>query len=153
MTRDIAERLKYRKPCCIHGKMFPALQGFQFKMSGSDASSAVFLTDTFKVVQKKVRKFAFSGGGETSEMQREHGANLEVDIAYNWLKFFMEDDEKYAEIGEKYSKGEMMTGEVKDILIDILGAVIKKHQEARKGVTNEIVMEWMAVRPIKTTRD
>lgn len=65
----------------------------------------------------------------------------------------MEDDEKYAEIGEKYSKGEMMTGEVKDILIDILGAVIKKHQEARKGVTNEIVMEWMAVRPIKTTRD
>jgi hypothetical protein len=47
----------------------------------------------------------------------------------------------------------MMTGEVKDILIDILGDVIKKHQEARKGVTNEIVMEWMAVRPIKTTRD
>jgi len=128
--------------------MFPALQGFKYKMSGSDASSAVFLTDTFKVIQKKVRKFAFSGGQETAEMQRELGANLEVDIAYNWLKFFMEDDEKYAEIGEKYSKGEMLTGEVKDILIEILGDIIKKHQDARKDVTDEIVMQWMAVRPI-----
>ena len=55
MTRDIAERMKYRKPCCIHGKMFPALQGFKTKMSGSDPNSAIFLTDTAKQVQKKIR--------------------------------------------------------------------------------------------------
>jgi tryptophanyl-tRNA synthetase len=36
------------------------------------------------------------------------------------LRFFLEDDDKLAEIGQKYGKGEMQTGEVKAILIEVL---------------------------------
>jgi len=70
MTRDIAGRLKYQKPCCIHSKMFPSLQGFKTKMSASNLESAIFLTDTKKQIEKKINKFAFSGGKATVEEHR-----------------------------------------------------------------------------------
>jgi len=31
-------------------------------MSSSDSNSAIFLTDTDKDIEKKIKKFAFSGG-------------------------------------------------------------------------------------------
>ena len=62
-------------------------------MSSSDESSAIFLKDTAKKIKKKINKFAFSGGQADAETQRKLGANLEVDIPYNYLKFFMNDDE------------------------------------------------------------
>jgi hypothetical protein len=38
-------------------------------MSGSEANSAVFLTDTPKQIKNKINKHAFSGGKETMELQ------------------------------------------------------------------------------------
>ena len=70
---------KYQKPCCIHSKMFPSLQGFKTKMSSSNLDSAIFLTDTKKQIEKKINKFAFSGGKATIEEHRQFGADLEVD--------------------------------------------------------------------------
>ena len=58
-----------------------------------------------------------SGGQQTVEEHRKLGANLEIDIPYQWLRFFLEDDEKLEEIRVKYSKGELLTGEVKNVLI------------------------------------
>jgi len=146
MTRDVATKLKYRKPACIHSKFFPALQGNETKMSASDENSAIFMTDTPKQIAKKVNKYAFSGGRATIEEHREKGANLEVDIPYQYLNFFMEDDEKLAEIGQKYGSGEMLSGEVKKELITILQEIVKGHQERRAKVTDEVVREFMSVR-------
>lgn len=36
-------------------------------------------------LRKKINKNAFSGGGKTEEEQRANGANLDVDVAYQWL--------------------------------------------------------------------
>jgi hypothetical protein len=36
------------------------------------------------------------------------------------LGFFLEDDEQLADIGRKYASGELLTGEVKKILIGVL---------------------------------
>jgi tryptophanyl-tRNA synthetase len=63
MTRDVCGRLKVPKTACIHSKFFPALQGFDTKMSSSDLNSAIFLTDTPKQIKDKINKHAFSGGG------------------------------------------------------------------------------------------
>jgi len=52
---------------------------------------------------------------------------LEIDIPYNYLTFFMEDDEKLKEIGEKYKSGKMMTSEIKNILIDLLTKIVENH--------------------------
>ena len=136
------------KPALIHSKFFPALQGRNSKMSSSAENTAVFVTDTPKKLKKKINKHAFSGGQETAELQREKGADLEVDTAYQWLTFFLPDDAKLAEIGRKYASGEMMTGEVKAILIAQLTEIVTGHQTARAEVTDDIVKEFMSVRPL-----
>ena len=61
MTRDVANRLGYLKPALLHSTFFPALQGAQTKMSASDSTSSIFLTDTPK--QIKVKSRAGVGGG------------------------------------------------------------------------------------------
>ncbi|CAM9346942.1 unnamed protein product, partial [Ectocarpus fasciculatus] len=50
MTRDVAPRMKLRKPALIHSRFFPGLQGPGGKMSSSTESSAIFVTDTPKKV-------------------------------------------------------------------------------------------------------
>jgi len=47
------------------------------------------------------------------------GANLEVDVPWKYLNFFLEDDMRLAEIGREYRAGRMLTGEVKKELIGV----------------------------------
>jgi tryptophanyl-tRNA synthetase len=89
-------------------------------MSSSDPNSSILLTDTPADIKRKISKYAYSGGGATLEEHKANGANLDVDVPFQYLQFFLEDDDKLAEIKEKYGKGEMMTGEIKQILIDCL---------------------------------
>lgn len=42
----------------------------------------------------QINKYAFSGGGATVEEHKEKGGNCEVDISYQYLRFFLEDDER-----------------------------------------------------------
>jgi len=86
-------------------------------MSSTDPNSSILLTDTANQIKKKINA-SFSGGGATLELHKEHGANLDIDVPYQYLRFFLDDDEKLAEVADKYGKGEMLTGEVKGILIE-----------------------------------
>jgi len=148
LTRDAAPKLKYIKPALIHSKFFPALQGSKTKMSSSNENSAIFLTDTPKQVAKKINKYAYSGGGETLEEHRKNGANCDTDVAYQWLTFFLEDDDELEHIRQEYSKGIMLSGEVKKKLISLLLPVVKHHQEARKRVTEDMVTSFMTPRTL-----
>ncbi len=67
-------------------------------MSASDLNSAIFLTDSPKDIKNKVNKYAYSGGGATLEEHRSKGANLDVDVPYQYLRFFLEDDARLEEI-------------------------------------------------------
>ena len=161
MTRDVAPRLKSAgapagliKPALLHSKFFPALQGAKTKMAASDASSSVYLTDTKKALLKKINKYAFSGGREEAEDQKENGADTEVDIAYQYLTFFLEDDAELESIrlaygaGPKPEGGYMLTGEVKTKLCAVLWAIVNRHQTARALVTDDVVHAFMAVRQL-----
>ena len=68
---------------------FLALQGAKTKMSSSDDSSAIFVTDTPESIANKINKYALSGGGNTLEEHRKNGANIEVDVAYQYLTYFL----------------------------------------------------------------
>lgn len=149
MTRDVAPRLGYKKPALIHSKFFPALQGHNTKMSASDSNTAIYLTDTKKQIETKINKYAFSGGRDTMEEHRRLGANLAVDIPYQYLIFFLEDDDKLEEIRVKYGKGELLTGEVKKILIKVMQDMVQRHQEARAAVTDEVIDAFMSVRKLR----
>ena len=58
MTRDVAPRLGFPKPALLHSMFFPALQGSQSKMSSSEPTSSIFLTDTPKQIKQKVSSFS-----------------------------------------------------------------------------------------------
>jgi tryptophanyl-tRNA synthetase len=148
MTRDVAPVLKFKKPALLHSTFFPALQGAQTKMSASDENSSIFLSDTPKQIKNKINKYAFSGGGATVEEHKEKGGNCDVDISYQYLTFFLEDDEKLEQIRQDYTKGELLTGFLKKELIDVLTPIVTAHQEARKTITDEMVKEYMRPRPL-----
>jgi len=88
-------------------------------MSASDQNSAVFLTDTPKQIKNKINKYAFSGGRVTVEEHRKLGGVPEVDVSYQLLKFFLEDDAKLEEVRVAYKKGEMLTGEIKKLAVEV----------------------------------
>ena len=147
MTRDVAHRLGGYKPALVESRFFPALKGESGKMSASDPTSAIYVTDSAKEIRNKINKHAFSGGGATIEEQREKGANLDVDVPWKWLNFFLNDDEKLKEIGEKYSSGEMLTGEIKQILADCLTPIVEEHQIRRANVTDEVLDMYFSIKP------
>jgi tryptophanyl-tRNA synthetase len=59
-------------------------------MSASIESSSILVRDGPKQIAKKIRLYAFSGGRETLEEHRLKGGDPEVDVSYQYLKFFLE---------------------------------------------------------------
>jgi tryptophanyl-tRNA synthetase len=133
IARDVAPKLGFPKPAAIHNRFLPALTGPEGKMSTSVGSHAtIFATDDEKTVQKKVNKYAFSGGQVTVEEHRKKGGNPDVDSSYQWLTFFEEDEKKLMKIYHDYKSGSLLSGELKMILIDKLNEFLKNHQKKRK---------------------
>jgi tryptophanyl-tRNA synthetase len=157
MTRDISHKMMHKghklggKPALIHSKFFPPLQGAMGKMSSSDTNSAIFLTDTPQEIERKIKNHAFSGGQDTKEKQQALGADLEVDVSYQWLRFFLEDDEELEAIGKSYGSGQgdyWSTSSVKARLIQLLQEIVAEHQARRATITDEEVRIWMQERSI-----
>ncbi|KAF5863628.1 hypothetical protein ETB97_009722 [Aspergillus alliaceus] len=147
--RENAEKMKYKKPSLIHAIFLPALQGPGSKMSASVDTSAIYMSDTPSRIKNKINKYAFSGGQDTAELQRQLGGNSKVDVPFQYLTFFLEDDEELERIRVAYEKGEMLTGEMKQRCIAELQTYVQGFQERRAQVTEEIMKEYMRPRPLE----
>ncbi|KAF8969941.1 tryptophanyl-tRNA synthetase [Flammula alnicola] len=143
LTRDIALKLKHPKPALIHSKFFPALQGPQTKMSASDPNSSIFMTDKPNQIKNKINKHGFSGGKETEDEHRRLGGDTEVDVSYQYLTFFLEDDEELEQLGKDYRAGSLLTGQLKGRCIQLLQRFVAEFQERRAKVTDEVVDRFM----------
>ena len=120
-------------------------------MSSSNDNSAIFLTDSPEQIKEKITTHAFSGGQETRKLQEELGADLDKDVAFQWLTFFLEDDDELERVRASYGGGKgdfWSTGLVKAKLIGVLQKLVAEHQKRRALVTDEEVKEWMAVRSL-----
>ncbi|BHF60711.1 Tryptophan--tRNA ligase, cytoplasmic [Sparganum proliferum] len=148
MTRDVAPRLGMPKPSLLLSSFFPALQGNKTKMSASDTNSAIFVTDTPKQIKTKINKYAFSGGGATIEEHRAKGGNCDIDVSYQYLRFFLEDDAQLEKIRAEYTSGELLTGNLKKVLISLLTDLVTEHQRRRAAVTDEVVRQFMTPRKL-----
>ena len=133
LQRDIAPKLGYYKNSTILTKFLTALTGPNGKMSASDPSKAILLTDDSSTIKKKINKFAFSGGRETLEDHRKYGGNCEVDVSYLWLHdLFEEDDNKILEIKKGYESGEILSGEMKKLLIEKVSTFLEDHNKNKE---------------------
>ena len=142
LQRDFAEKMDFKKNCTILSKFLTALTGPDGKMSASDPQKAILLTDDNNIVKKKINKYAFSGGRETLEEHRKLGGDCSVDVAYNWLfNVFEEDDNEIKRIYEQYSSGEMLSGEIKKILIDKVNLILEEHRKKVDLVEKDKLIE------------
>ncbi len=141
LTRDIAEKKEFNfdKPAALHAKFMPGLQG-SAKMSSSDSTNdVIYLSESAEEVKKKINKYAFSGGKDTLEEHRKLGGNPEVDVSFQYLRFFFEpDDKKLQKIHDDYKSGKLLSGELKAILIEKINAFLKEHQKKRKEAEKAI---------------
>jgi tryptophanyl-tRNA synthetase len=139
LTRDIAEHkdFNFEKPAALHAKFIPSLSGGA-KMSSSEGSQ-IFLSDSPKEVEMKIKKYAFSGGQPTLEEQRKKGGNPDIDVSFQYLKMFFEpDDKKLEKIYKDYKSGKMLTSELKEILIQKINLFLKEHQKRKEQAKKQL---------------
>lgn len=115
-------------------------------MSASASDSSIFMTDTPKMIKDKINKNAFSGGQVSVEEHRRLGGNVEVDVPYQYMSFFIDDDAELARMAQEYTSGRMLTGEIKKLCIETMQRVVKDFQDRRAKVTDEIVDYYMDAR-------
>ena len=113
------------------------------KMSSSKPKTTIFLDDDIATVTKKIKK-AYSGGQSTIEEHRRLGGNPDIDVAYQYLMYFFEQDDGYlAELNSDYRSGKILAGEMKQICIDKATDCMSNHQELRSQ-TEHMVSDFLA---------
>lgn len=65
------------------------------------------------------------------------------------LRFFLPDDDELERIRVAYTKGEMLSGELKAKAVEILQPIVAEHQTNRKLITDQVLDQFMAIRPLK----
>jgi len=140
LARDLSQRIKefkFTQLSSTYHKFMPGLDGG--KMSSSNENSYIALTDTPEEAARKIKKYAFSGGQATLEEHRKLGGNPDIDIAFQMLRYGLEpDDKKLQEIENNYKSGKLLSGELKQILIEKITSFLKDHQEKRKKAAKEV---------------
>lgn len=169
LARELAVKFGYHKPCSIMCRFLPALEG-DAKMSSSTVLSTaptattesttpavaevnapetqkrekpktIFLTSTPKEIKTMINK-AFSGGADTLELHRINGGNPDVDVPYQLLRYFLEDDAELSRLYLGYKDGTISSGEMKKRCIEVITALVESHKQRRAGITDEIMKEY-----------
>lgn len=139
IQRDIAESLGYHKAAALHSKFLPALTGIDDKMSSSKPETAIYLNDDDKTIRNKIYRHAFSGGQSSAEEHRKLGGNPDVDVPFQWLYMFFEpDDKRIEEIRSDYKTGRLLTGGIKDILIEKVTKFLQAHRQRRDRARTQV---------------
>ena len=140
LTRDLASRMseyKLIQPSSTYHKFMVGLKGG--KMSSSDPLSYIALTDPPEEAEKKIMKYAFSGGRNSVEEHRKLGGDISVDVSYNMLYYMFEpDDKKMQKIRDDYTSGKMLSGELKAYLAEKVKAFLREHQKKRELAKKQV---------------
>jgi tryptophanyl-tRNA synthetase len=130
IARDIAPRLGFYKPAQIHSKFLPGL-GKGGKMSASEPETAIFTVDSQNVVHRKIMK-SFTGGKATVQEQKKEGGTPEICPIFQYYTVFLEDDKEITEIHQRCKSGDLLCGEDKLHLSEVIKVFLNKHQKKRK---------------------
>jgi tryptophanyl-tRNA synthetase len=113
------------------------------KMSSSKPKTTIFLGDEIDVISKKIKR-AYSGGQSTVEEHRRLGGNPDVDVAYQYMMYFFEDDDDFLQsINSDYRAGKILAGEMKQLCIDRATEWLSEMHEKR-AQSEHLVSEFLA---------
>ena len=107
------------------------------KMSSSKPESAIFLTDTPKEADKKIKQ-AKTGGAITLEQQKKEGGKPDQCVVYElFLYHLIEDDKELQNIYLSCKKGEKMCGNCKKYASELMGKKLEDLNKQRKIAQNK----------------
>ncbi|WP_049929018.1 tryptophan--tRNA ligase [Halopiger goleimassiliensis] len=136
VCRDVAakEALPVEKPGALLGRFLPSLEG-PGKMSSSGDAPSIELTDDPETVAETIREHAYTGGRASLEAHREHGGDPSVDVPFQYLRFFFEeDDDRLERIAADYRSGDLLSGELKELAIERITDFLAEHQRRRDAL-------------------
>jgi tryptophanyl-tRNA synthetase len=108
-------------------------------MSSSKPETAIYLNDDDKTVRNKIYRHAFSGGQASIEEHRKLGGNPDIDVPFQWLYMFFEpNDKRIEEIRSEYKTGRMLTGDLKDILVERVTKFLGEHRDRRDKAKGQV---------------
>lgn len=143
--REPCRKLGFPEPALICCKFLPGLQGIGEKASSSGIIPPIFLNDTPSTVKHKINKYAFSGGKTTVDQHRQFGGDLKIDIPYIYLYYLLEDDIELQRIASEYSSGKMLSGEIKEITINVINNFLSIIQSKRNNITSAIYNKFFTI--------
>jgi tryptophanyl-tRNA synthetase len=136
ICRDIAAKERYdvEKPGALLSKFLPSLTG-PGKMSSSDETPSIRLTDDRDTVFEKIRAHAYSGGQSSTKKHRKQGGDPAVDVPYQFLYYFFEEsDDRIHELAREYRNGTLLSGELKEIAATKIADFLDAHQQRRESL-------------------
>lgn len=142
LTRDIAAKLNeeygFIAPASTYHRFLTGLTGD--KMSSSKPKTAIYLNDTPKKAEKKV-KSAKTGGRESLEEQKELGGQPDSCVIYEMLVYHLiDDDEELKKIREECLDGTLLCGHCKvhtaELMKDFFEDLETKKEESLEIANN-----------------
>jgi len=145
LARDKAKVLGEKKPSSIYVSLLPDLKGVNKKMSASDQNSSISLDDTPESIRKKITTYAYSGGRKTMKEHKEKGGDINVDVPFEYLRYFLQDDDELEKYRSGYLSGDVSSREMKEKCISVIQEFVAKYQCSRKAVGDKEMQRFMDI--------
>jgi len=107
--------------------------------SSVDCDYTLFLNLPKEEIHSKILKFC----------KTNKGKNLDEDMAYQYLRYFEEDDNKLNEIKNNYINEKMSEYEIKKYLFNKIWKVIEEVQNCRKNIDKNVFDEFYKLKKIE----
>lgn len=151
LARDVAKRMKMVPPSELVMRFLPSLKNPEEKMSGSKPETAIYLSDTQEVIQKKISS-AYTGAVSSLAGHQKFGAVPEACSAFALLTAFFASDSELSALYNRYTKGQLSTRELKEFTIKCISALVQEHQK-KKAAVGDRTQEYLLTKPIQSYID
>ena len=108
------------------------------------------MTDPPATIAKKIKSHAYSGGGATKEEHEQNGGNPDIDVAYQYLSFFEDSDDKMEELARGYREGRLSTREMKEACIEKIQGVVASFQSVCSSRKLKLMSSDVKLLPMKS---
>lgn len=113
LARDVAKKVGMVPPSELVLRFFPSLADPEKKMSKSNPESALFLDDKPEDIRRKIKR-AFTGAVGSLDDHKRFGGVPETCSVFALQQAFNQDDSEVQSFYDKYVKGELLMGELKE---------------------------------------
>lgn len=148
LARDVARKMKLIPPSEIVMNFMPSLKNPEEKMSGSKPETAIYLTDTPEIIQRKIQK-AYTGSLSSLEAYKKYGGIPEICSVFALLQYHCKDNTFLQNIYRRYKKGDITMDELKKETTKIITEQVLQHQREKSSMKGKID-EFLLKTPLRS---